>query len=87
MTNNGLHSETSLKLKVMLALLPLPCSERVCCLFSHLPPFTAFQHLSLTVSEFLPLSKIILGTDIYFRRGHFGLSVESIGEVYKEEGT
>ena len=72
--DNGLHSETPLKLKVILALLPLPCSEHLLFVLP-LPPHCP-QHLSLTVSEFSPLSKNILGTDIYFRRGHFGLSVE-----------
>ena len=53
--NNGLHSETSLKLKVILALLPLPCSEHLLFVLPR-PPHRP-QHLSLTLSEFLPFEQ------------------------------
>ena len=53
--DNRLHSETPLKLKVILALLPLPCSEHF--LFVLPLPAHCPQHLSLTVSEFLPFEQ------------------------------
>ena len=43
--DNGLHRGSSLKLKVTLALLPLPCSEYLLCVLP-LPPHCP-QHLSL----------------------------------------